>query len=202
MRLRKKLDLIKYEREKVSAWHSVISCSVTNEDAQSIGIYMVYTFFPQQEHTLNVLRTDSKELARRRGHCVFKKKLENPMKKVKNSTQISKTSIRIFGQVANRVVSVRAEDRASGGSTGAHPNDADQGEHRADEVPLGLLRAEGEIGPLRLVAEGPGGRYKAAGERDQALTGKVASGETANDGAKGANEKRFDETFRFDVRSR
>ncbi|KMQ91482.1 putative coiled-coil domain-containing protein 151 [Lasius niger] len=50
MRLRKKLDLIKYEREK-------------------------------QEQTLNVLQTESKELARRRGHCVLKRKTENSMKR-------------------------------------------------------------------------------------------------------------------------
>jgi len=74
-----------------------------------------------------------------------------------------------------RVADVCVEDREPGGSTGAHPNDADQGEHYAHEVPLGLLRTEGEIGPLCVVAEGPGGRHKATGDRDQAFTGKVSS---------------------------
>jgi len=72
-------------------------------------------------------------------------------------------------------VAVCVEDREPGGSTGAHPNDADQGEHYAHEIQLGLLRAEGEIGPLRVVTEGSGGRHKATGDRDQALTGKIAS---------------------------
>lgn len=83
------------------------------------------------------------------------------------------------------MANVCTEDRELGGSTGAHPDDADQGEHRTHEVPLDLFRAEGEIGPLRLVAEGPGGWHQATGERDQAFTGKVASGVTTNDDAKG-----------------
>ncbi|CAL1684067.1 unnamed protein product [Lasius platythorax] len=70
MRLRKKLDLIKYEREK-------------------------------QEQTLNVLQTESKELARRRGHCVLKRKTENSMKRKIESLEVRLEHIRMMQIKAN-----------------------------------------------------------------------------------------------------
>ncbi|XP_050453809.1 trichoplein keratin filament-binding protein isoform X2 [Cataglyphis hispanica] len=70
IRLRKKLDLIKYEREK-------------------------------QEETLNVLQTERKELARRRGHCVFKRKTEKPMKKKIENLEVRLEHIRMMQIRAN-----------------------------------------------------------------------------------------------------
>ncbi|XP_071629994.1 uncharacterized protein [Temnothorax longispinosus] len=70
VRLRKKLDLIKYEKEK-------------------------------HERTLNILQTESKELAHRRGHCVFKKKTENPMKKKIETLEVQLEHIRMMQIKAN-----------------------------------------------------------------------------------------------------
>ncbi|XP_070157234.1 outer dynein arm-docking complex subunit 3 [Polyergus mexicanus] len=70
IRLRKKLDLIKYEREK-------------------------------QEQTLNVLQTERKELARRRGHCVFKRKTEKPMKRKIEGLEVRLEHIRMMQIKAN-----------------------------------------------------------------------------------------------------
>lgn len=40
----------------------------------------------QHEHALNILQTEKTELMYKCRHCVFKKKTENPMKKVSRST--------------------------------------------------------------------------------------------------------------------
>ncbi|XP_029164962.1 centrosomal protein of 290 kDa [Nylanderia fulva] len=70
MRLRKKLDLTKYEKEK-------------------------------QQHTLNVLQTESKELMHRRSHCVLKKKSENSMKRKIESLEVRLEHIRMMQIKAN-----------------------------------------------------------------------------------------------------
>ncbi|KAG5310801.1 CC151 protein, partial [Acromyrmex insinuator] len=70
VRLRKKLDLVKYEKEK-------------------------------HERTLNILQTENKVLAHRRGHCVFKKKTENPMKKKIETLEVQLEHIRMMQIKAN-----------------------------------------------------------------------------------------------------
>ncbi|KYM96935.1 hypothetical protein ALC62_12405 [Cyphomyrmex costatus] len=70
VRLRKKLDLIKYEKEK-------------------------------HERTLNILQTESKVLAHKRGHCVFKNKMENPMKKKIETLEVQLEHIRMMQIKAN-----------------------------------------------------------------------------------------------------
>ncbi|XP_011697609.1 PREDICTED: rho-associated protein kinase 1 [Wasmannia auropunctata] len=70
VRLRKKLDLVKYEKEK-------------------------------HERTLNILQTESKVLAHRRNHCVFKKKTENPMKKKIETLEVQLEHIRMMQIKAN-----------------------------------------------------------------------------------------------------
>ncbi|XP_070520930.1 outer dynein arm-docking complex subunit 3-like [Cardiocondyla obscurior] len=70
VRLRKKLDLIKYEKAK-------------------------------HEHMFNNLQTESKELAHRRDHCIFKKKTENPMKKKIETLEVQLEHIRMMQIKAN-----------------------------------------------------------------------------------------------------